>query len=241
MGGSNVGWANGRMGGFGTIARAGVCLMALLSAHPPIRLSAQVGHDPGDSPYHDIRRGAMVRVVGGNFSGTRGKLGVGPSHGRTGGVRLEYQASNVVIFTTGIAYARTDAFYLTALDSTPKKIGPINNALVLADAGIQLSLTGGKTFHGFQPYVGGTLGLVFGSAIAADTSGYQFGTKFAYAPEAGIRWYPARRVTLELGGRMVYYKLQYPTAYKLHLLPFTAPLSEMTTHPWATVGVAWTF
>jgi hypothetical protein len=241
MGGSIGEWADGRMGGRRTIVRTAICVVALLSGHPPIRLSAQVGHDPGASPYHDIRHGAMVRVVGGYFGGTRGKIPVGPSYGPTGGLRLEYLAGNMLVFTTGIAYAQTDAYYVTAYDSTPKRVGPINNDIVLADVGLQLSLTGGKSFHGLQPYVGGTLGLAFGSTIAADTSGYQFGTKFTYGPEAGIRWYPARRLTFEFGGRMVFYKLQYPPAYKLYLLPLTAPLTEMTSHPWATVGVAWTF
>lgn len=241
MGGSTSGRADGRTGERRIIVRTAMCVVALLAAHPPIQLSAQVGHDPGASPYHDIRHGAMVRVVGGYFGGTRGKIPVGPSYGPTGGLRLEYLAGNMFVFTTGIAYARTDAYYVTAYDPTPRRVGPINNSLVLADVGLQLSLTGGKTFHGLQPYVGGTLGLAFGSTIAADTSGYQFGTKFTYGPEAGIRWYPARRVTFELGGRIVYYKLQYPLSYRLYVLSPTAPRSEGTAHPWATFGVAWTF
>ncbi len=236
-----VGLADRQMGGWTTVRRTVTCIAVVLSGHPPIRLSAQVGHDPGSSPYHDIRRGAMVRVVGGYFGGTRGKVPVGPSYGPTGGLRLEYTAGSMLIFTTGIAYAQTDAYYVTAYDSTPRRVGPINNDLVLADAGLQLSLTGGKSFHGLQPYVGGTLGLAFGTAIPADTSGYQFGTKFTYGPEAGVRWYPARRVTVELGGRVVFYKLQYPLSYRLYVLPATATRTEGTAHPWATFGVAWTF
>ena len=236
-----VGLANRRMGRSSTIVRTAVCIVGLLSAHPPIRLSAQVGHDPGASPFHDVRRGLMLRVVGGVYGGGRGRFRVGPSHGKTGGLRLEYQASNAVVLTTGIAYAQTDAFYVTAYDDVPRTVGPIDNDLVLADAGLQLSLTGGKSFHGFQPYVGATLGLAHGSSFQADTSLYRFGTKFTYGPEAGVRWYPARRLTLELGGRLVYYKLQYPLSYRIHLIPINAPLTEWTAHPWATVGVAWTF
>jgi hypothetical protein len=235
------GWADRRIGGWCVAWRAVACLTALLSAYPPIRLSAQVGHNPGASPYHDLRRGAMVRLVGGYLGGERGKVPVGASHGWTGGLRFEYQASNVIIFTTGIAYARTDAFYVTARESPPDTVGPVNSALVLADAGLQISLTGGKTFHGLQPYIGGTVGLAFGSPIAADTSGYDFGTKVTAGPEAGIRWYPGRRVSFELGGRIVYYRLQYPAIYRLALLPPNASLTEWTAHPWATFGVAWTF
>lgn len=213
----------------------------LLSVVPAV-VTAQVGHDPGGSPYHDLRRGAMLRVVAGWLGGDRGRVPVGAANGATGGLRLEYQASNVLIFTTGIAYARTDAFYVTALDSPPDTVGPVDNGLVLADLGLQISLTGGKTYRGFQPYIGGTLGLTFGSAIAADTSGYTFGTKITAGPEAGVRWYPARRVSFELGGRVLYYRMLYPAVYRQSgVLPFNAPLTEWTAHPWATLGVAWTF
>ena len=235
------GRADGRSGGRRRVRRTVAYLSVLLSALPPVRLAAQVGHDPGTSPYHDLRRGAMVRLVGGYFGGERGKVPVGASHGWTGGLRFEYQASNVIIFTTGIAYARTDAFYVTARESPPDTVGPVNSALVLADAGLQISLTGGKTFHGLQPYIGGTVGLAFGSKIAADTSGYDFGTKVTAGPEAGIRWYPGRRVSFELGGRIVYYRLQYPSIFRVALLPSNASLTEWTAHPWATFGVAWTF
>lgn len=235
------GWADKRIGGWQTLWRAVAWLAALLSAYAPIRLSAQVGHDPGSSPYHDLRRGAMVRLVGGWLGGERGRVPVGASHGATGGLRLEFQASNVIIFTTGIAYAKTNAFYVTAREATPDTVGPVNSPLVLADAGLQISLTGGKTFHGIQPYIGGTIGLAFGSAIAADTSGYDFGTKVTAGPEAGLRWYPGRRVSFELGGRILYYRLQYPVIYRLSVLPPNAPLTEWTAHPWATFGVAWTF
>lgn len=240
MGGKSSGQAGGWAGGRRTVQRGAACLAVLLTALPPV-LTAQVGHDPGTSPYHDLRRGAMLRLVGGYFGGERGKVPVAATNGATGGLRLEYQASNVIIFTTGIAYAQTSAFYVTARESPPDTVGPVNNDLVLADAGLQISLTGGKTFHGLQPYIGGTVGLAFGSAIAADTSGYNFGTKITAGPEAGIRWYPGRRVSFELGGRIVYYRLQYPANFRISVIPANASLTEWTAHPWATFGVAWNF
>jgi hypothetical protein len=212
-----------------------------LTVFPLLPLSAQVGHNPGSSPYHDVRRGLMIRLAAGYFGGTRGKVPVGPSQGPTGGVRLEYLAGNVLTITGGLAYARTDAFYVTAYDTVPRQVGPLNSHLVLADMGLQVSLTGAKTVYGVQPYVGANLGIVFGSAFTADTSGYIFGTKFSFGPEAGLRWFPARRLSFEASGRLVYYKMQYPLSYKLYVLPVNAKLSESTVHPWATFGVAWTF
>ena len=112
-----VGWADRRMGGWRTISRVGVGVVALLSAHPPIRLSAQVGHDPGHSPYRDVRRGATLSLFTGYFSGTRGHIPVGPSYGPTGGVRLTYSASGFLALTADAAYAQTDAFYFDPIDS----------------------------------------------------------------------------------------------------------------------------
>jgi hypothetical protein len=217
-----------------------VIALSTLSILPTI-LSAQVGHDPGTSPYRDLRRGATVRVFTGYFGGGRGRVPVGPSHGPTGGLRLEYALGGVLSLTAGAAYAQTDAFFFDPNDSLPQKKGPIDNDLVLIDWGVQASLTGGKTFHNLQPYVGATMGMAFGTAIGADTSGYAFGTKFTYGPEAGLRWYPARRLSVEVGWRLVRYRLRYPLSYRPNVIPVTQPLIEGTTHPWATFGVGWTF
>lgn len=225
------------------LRRVALATAIILTFRPAERLSAQAGHDPANSPYRDIRRGLTLRVTGGYFGGSRGSdtTPVAATNGPTTGVRLELQASGALTVAAGVAYAKTTAKYVTAFDSVPRQIGPVNSGLVLVDFGVLLSLTGGKTWRGFQPYVGGTLGLAFGSKIAADTSGYKFGTKFTYAPEVGVRWYPARRLSVDFGGRLLVYHLSFPTIYRLHVLSVTAPLSEPSVHPWGTVGLAWAF
>jgi hypothetical protein len=226
------------------LRRVAFATALVLTAWPADRLSAQAGHDPASSPYKDLRRGLTLRFTAGYFAGSRGpdSVPVGATKGATAGLRLELQASGALIIATGLSYANTTAFYKTAYDSFPRTVGPINNDLVLADFGVLLSLTGGKTWRGFQPYVGATMGLAFGSKIAADTSGYNFGTKFTYAPEFGVRWYPARRLSAELGGRVLVYHLAFPSSYRFRVLPnILSPLSATTIHPWATFGLAWTF
>lgn len=222
------------------------CVAAFVLTAPlltPDCLSAQAGHDPAHSPYRDIRRGITLRITEGYFGGSRGpdSTPVGATKGATTGVRLELQASGALIVAAGMSYANTTAIYVTAYDSVPRRIGPINNDIILADLGVLLSLTGGKTWHGFQPYAGATLGLAFGTKIREDTSGYNFGTKFTYAPEVGLRWYPARRFSAELGGRVLVYHLSFPTSYRFRLIDIPKPLSATTIHPWATLGLAWTF
>ncbi len=213
-------------------------------------LAAQVGHDPGHSPYRDVRRGAAWVLTFGYLGGSRGSVGVGLSSGKTGGIR--YEASfGAIGASLGLAYGRTDRYVVDPTQdslSPQRKTGPFPNDVVLADAGLQLVLTGRKTWRGFAPYVGGALGVAISGSAPRDASGYKFGTKFMLAPNAGVRWYPARRLSLRGDFRLVLWKLNYPISYKQpapgdgsRVLPLNAALTEWTSHPWATIGVGWTF
>ncbi len=155
----------------------------LLSVSPTDRVSCQVGYDPSRSPFRDVRRGSGVRFVTGYLGGGRGTVPVGLSGGPTYGVRLETSLSRVVSFTAGVAYGQTTRFIVFPYDSAGKRTkGPFDSHVVLTDLGLQLSLTGAKTFHGLMPYVGGSFGLAFGRDLRADTSGYRFGSKLTIAP-----------------------------------------------------------
>ena len=211
-------------------------------------VAAQVGHEPAHSPYHDVRRGGVLVFTFGNLGGSRGSVGVGPSDGKTGGIRYEVPFGAVGA-SLGLAYARMDRFVVDPFtDTTSRKTGPFTDDVVLLDAGLQLILTGRKTWRGFAPYVGGILGVAIGGTSPRDTSGYKFGTKFTVAPNVGLRWYPARRLSVRGDVRLVLWKLNYPTQFKqpdpidnTPVLPGTASLTEWTSHPWATIGVGWTF
>jgi len=221
----------------------------VLSVSPTVRLSGQVGHDPGHSPYHDIRRGSGPRLVLGYLSGDRGTVPVSITDGVTFGVRYEAWMGKSMSFTAGLAYGQTSRLIVDPFkDDSVRKSGPIDDDVILADLGLQLWLTGAKTFHGFAPFVTTSLGLAFGSRLPGDTSGYQFGTKFTFTPGAGLRWYPGRRVSVQADARLVFWKLRYPINYKTPLsndgtrvLPLLAPETDWTIHPWVSLGVGWTF
>ena len=221
----------------------------VLSVSPTVRLSGQVGHDPGHSPYHDIRRGSGPRIVVGYLSGDRGTVPVSMTNGVTFGVRYEAWMGKTFSFTAGIAYAQTNRYIVDPFkDDSVRRSGPIDNDAILTDIGLQLSLTGAKNFHGFAPYVGASLGLAFGSKLPSDTSGYDFGAKFTITPGAGLRWYPVRRVNVQADARLVFWKLHYPVNFITPLspdgtrvLPLTAPQTDWTIHPWVSLGVGWTF
>jgi len=239
------------MGGKAVWRYGGRCIRfaVLLTAVPAFRLTGQVGHDPSHSPYHDIRRGTGPRLVLGYLGGERGTVPVSMTNGVTFGVRYEAWMGKSMSFTVGLAYAQTTRYIVDPfLNDSVRRSGLIDNDVILADLGLQLSLTGSKTFHGFAPYVGTSLGLAFGSRLPADTSGYQFGTKFTFTPGAGLRWYLASRINVQADARLVFWKLRYPVNYLTSLspdgtavLPLTAKPTDWTIHPWVSLGVGWTF
>jgi hypothetical protein len=221
----------------------------LLSVSPTVRPSvAQVGHDPGHSPYRDVRRGGVALITAGYFGGSRGRAGVGISNGPTGGLRYERWLGGAIGASFGLAYAQTTRFVVDpSKDSLTRTTGPHNTDVILADVGLQLVLTGRKTWRGFAPYLGGAVGMAFGGSSPPDPSGYQFGNKVTLAPEAGLRWYPTRRLSVRTDFRLVLWRLQYPLSYGVpgpdgsRVLPPDARPTEWTAHPWITIGLGWTF
>src|SRR2546425_7681381 len=169
-------------------AAAAVVWLSVLASYNVV--AAQVGHEPAHSPYHDVRGGGVLVFTFGYLGGSRGGVGVGPSDGKTGGIRYEVPFGAVGA-SLGLAYAGMNRFVVDPFkDTTSRKAGPFTDDVVLLDAGLQLVLTGRKTWRGFAPYVGGVLGVAIGGTAPRDTSGDKFGTKFTLPPQFGPRRYP---------------------------------------------------
>jgi len=216
--------------------------------------SAQVGHDPAHSLYHDILLHSGPVFFVGHLGADRGVAGAGTSNARTFGARYEIPAGRALHFQFTGAYLRGDRFILDprADSSSPaRRTGPYKSDLALVEVGMQLRLTGGKTWRGFAPYVGTGLGLIFDVSSPGDTtrSGYQFGTKLTVAFATGIRWYPARRVMINGDVRAQLWRLKYPLSFHdtqqasdhSTVLPPTQSLNDWTLHPWISLGIGWIF
>jgi hypothetical protein len=223
-----------------------------LSNIPTFQLSAQIGHDPGTSPYHDIPLHPGPMLFYGHLSGDRGRSGAGVSNASTIGVRYEIPAGRSMLFQFTTAYLRGDRFiYDPRADSTSpqRRVGPVKSDLALAEVGLQLRLTGAKTWRGVAPYAGTALGLMFDVNSPGDTtgSGYRFGTKLTFAMATGVRWYPSRRITVNADVRAHLWRLKYPLSFHnpapdgSTVVPLRQNLTDWTVHPWVSLGIGWIF
>jgi hypothetical protein len=233
--------------------RTAIGVAAFLTAQPSNPLVAQVGHEPANSPYHDILLHSGPIVFAGHLGGGRGSVGAGTSNALTVGARYELPAGHALQFQFTTALLRGDRYIIDPRadsNAAARRTGPYKSELALVDVGMQLRLTGGKTWRGIAPYVGTALGLMFDVNSPGDStgSGYTFGTKIVLALSSGVRWYPARRVSLNADLRGQFWRLKYPVSFHTVLapdgsrvVPLEKPLTAWTAHPWVSLGVGWTF
>jgi len=218
----------------------------------PFAASAQVGHDPIASPYRDIRSRTNFVLLGGLVGGSSGRLGIGPSSGQLGGARFEIRMTGPSDAFLGLSYGSFERLIVNPDEGEATRVsGPVNQSVVFVDAGLSVVLTGDKTWHRFAPYLGGGMGLAFGQGAAADSSGYRFHAKLVSGPHAGIRFYASQSISLRVEGRLLFWRIKYPTGFFLEPIraPGEAPVldpafdvdTEWTSHPMLTFAVGYSF
>lgn len=197
--------------------RSRALLAALVLVLPAASLAAQsgVGYLPGESPFREIRFGKYIEPIGGKLYGDGGPLQVGAQDGTIMGVRAVFRARNALQVGLGVWTAGAQRFVVDADEAPATRVkGPIDQRLIGGEFSMQLNMTGGKTWRGWAPFAGIGLGLVNGEkSPASDTSSYKFGTKFYFAPNAGIRYFVGQRLYLRAEARAFVWKLAYPASY----------------------------
>jgi len=218
----------------------------------PATLSAQVGHDPAHSPYRPIAARTSVSLVAGYLGGSGGKLGIGPSDGFLAGARYEMRLTGPTDASLTIARGQFDRLIPNPNAPADSQItGPVSQSVIFVDAALQILLTGDKTWNRVAPYLGASLGLGFGSGVAADTSGFRFATKLVTGPLLGVRLYPGGGLTFRVEGRLTFWRLSYPSGFFANpaRAPTDPPLlnpdvesdTDWTAHPTVLIGLGWAF
>jgi hypothetical protein len=111
---------------------------------------------------------------------------------------------------------------------------------------LALDLTGRKSWHHLVPQLRGGLGVV-SSRAKDDSSGYSFGTPFAFTFGGGLKFVPGGRFQLRADVTDRVFKLSYPDSYyrkasdNTSVLSDPTPRSFYTHHTALTVGVSYLF
>lgn len=190
-------------------------LAIILGVSLATAVHAQVGHPPTSSPYRDQRAKYLFSLNGGYSWGSGGKVEAGPSSGPIVGARFDLHLAGPGSVQAGINVGQLERHLIDPSADPDDRVAAVERqSVIMADVGAFLVLTGEKTWYGFAPYFGASMGIALGGTVPGDTlSPFNFSTKFMVGPQLGFRWHPGRRVFLRVEGRDMLWKLSYPNEF----------------------------
>jgi hypothetical protein len=227
-----------------------VAIASALVLLSPALASAQVGHPPGRSPYHDIPKGHTLTGFAAQFGGSGGRFEIAPHDGPVFGLRYDIRTASPVQVGLGFARGTLERMIVDPFVELENRVsGPVDQTVSFLEIDLQLNLTGGKTWHRLAPFAGAGVGLTFPSGTPADTSGFKLGKKIYLAPHAGFRLFITDRLHLRTDARVLFWKLSYPASFTREptLDPDAPPViddgrvSEWTTSSWLQAGLGFSF
>jgi hypothetical protein len=220
-------------------------VVALLAALPA---AAQVGHEPAQSPYIDLEYNQEITALFGYMRARHDPAGVAPQSAPMVGLRYEWTLTGPLALSADATHAFStrdviDPSRPKATRSIGSEPAPINSL----DLALALNLTGRKSWHHIVPQIRGGLG-VMSSRVKDDSSGFAFGTPFAFTLGGGLKFVPTGgRLQLRVDVTDRIFKLSYPDSYyrlasdNTAVLDVSTPRSFYTHHTALTVGVSYLF
>ncbi len=196
------------------VTRRAALAAAVLACALRSPLAAQVGHEPGSSPFRDLTTHQALTFAAGYFGGNAAQAGVGWRHGTTYVMRLDTKLGGPFDFYVSFGAVGSSRYKInTTLDSATRTTGPFKQTLVTADLGLLVNLTGAKTWRGLAPYLGFGAGEIFPTKSETDVGGYNAGANFSLIPFAGTRWFLTKTVALRLEFRDYFFRYEWPLRY----------------------------
>ncbi|MDB4882724.1 MAG: hypothetical protein JWL95_1490 [Gemmatimonadetes bacterium] len=218
--------------------------LALLIALPA---AAQVGHEPAASPYADLEFKQELTPLFGYDRARVDPAGITPQSAAMAGLRYEIFLGGPLSFSTDVTRTFSNRNVVNpTLIASKLAVGTESAPVYAADIALALSLTGRKSWHSLVPQLRGGIGIM-ASGAKDSSSGYQFGTPFAFHFGGGLKFVPGGRFQLRADVTERLFKQTYPDSYYLAASDNTAVLTDPTprkfyTHHTAlTVGVSYLF
>lgn len=188
--------------------------------------TAQVGHLPTNSPYEDYKSGQTLSASGGWLGIKRDPAKVAPD--ATGFVSLRYDigvGGPAYLFARYTVAPSTRNVFDPAKPAKTRLVNTVSATTSVVDLGLDIALTGQKTWHHLIPSLSGSLGIASDFA-KADTGLYRFGTKFSFAYGLGLRYLLRSGYAVRFDATNYIWQYQYPEKYFLKAADSTAILSD---------------
>ena len=193
-------------------------LVALAGALLSHSAQAQVvGYPPERSPFRDLEYKQEVSLFTGYFHAGKDAAGVAPRSAPMIGARYEVRVGGPAQFTVRVARVGSERQIIDpAKHQGQRDVGGLQSwPLWSGDLSLTLNLTGQKSYHQLVPLLNAGAGIFSDFKSKADTGGFKFGTTFAFAYGAGVRWVPGGRWQARVDLTDYAYQINYPETYYL--------------------------
>lgn len=201
-------------------------LAAALLIAMPASLVAQVGHLPQSSPYEDLKPGQNLSLSAGWLAVRRDPANVAPKAAAFGSLRYDVAIGGPAAFYVRYAISPSERRLLQPTNPLATRvIGTPKVTTHVADLGLDVALTGRKTWHRLSPSLTGGVGLV-SDFTSADTGAYKFGSKFAFTYGFAMRYFTRSGMALRVDLTNFTWQYQYPDRYFIKAPDSTAVLSD---------------
>ncbi len=198
----------------------------LLQAGAVTSLQAQVGHLPSQSPYEDVKPSQLLSASVGWLSAKRDPANVAPDGSPFLGLRYDLPVGGPAALFVRYAFAPSQRNLVDpSKPRATRLVGTPSVTTHLADIGLDVALTGRKTWRHLIPSVNGAVGLVSDFA-AADTGAYKFGTKFSFSYGATLRYMLRSGWSVRADVTNQIWQYQYPDRYFVLTSDTTSVLTD---------------
>ena len=208
-------------------------------------VAAQVGHAPDRSPYRDRDFNRDWTFFAGRFTAERDPVGVAPTDGPMAGVRWQMHLAGPAYFAVRLAGGSVDRTIIDPSKRIAERVvGTETVPMAFADALLELSLTGHKTWRGLSPFLSGGLGFTADVRGASDVGDYRFGIPFTITGGVGLTWQLGQWWALRAEWSNYVYRITYPATYFLKttedpaVLPVNASRAFWRRNPSLQVGLS---
>jgi hypothetical protein len=201
-------------------------LAAVASLFTSSAAQAQVGHMPDRSPYEDVKIGQTLTVMGGWLAVQRDLADVAPTASWLAALRYDIGVGGPAsLFARYVVSPSERRLLAPGNPLATRVIGTPGVATHILDGGLDMSLTGRKTWHHLMPSINVGAGIVSDFA-KADTGAYKFGTKFSFNYGVSMRYLPRRGPQLRIDATNNFWKYQYPDRYFVKASDTTSILTD---------------
>ena len=176
-----------------------------------------------DTPYRWIEQGMRFGVSPGYVMTSRGSLNIGPGSTPTAAARFRIRVSNPLTFEINTTYGNSNRYIVDPLaDGGPAVVDTVSSGWLLAEAAVQFTFTGARTWHGIQPYLifggGGIFGLgeevsPLEEELELEGFVYEIGSAPDFLAAGGVEWILSRTVGLSFEVRDHIWRLKAPEGF----------------------------